>query len=278
MKALSFKIPKTQNAGVVYQEDIMYKFYDKFHQHEEIQISGIIKGKGTLIVGDTVHNYNESDVFVIGSNLPHVFKSDLEYEDKSLMLTLFFTKSSFGKDFFSLNDFKELSAFFDKILNGFKVVSENKMIIDAFLQLREASSLDRFIGLFSILKLLNKTDSKPLAEFVYPRKYNDNHGKRMQTIINYTITHFNSTIDLQVIADKANMSRNAFCRYFKQRTNKTYFTFLNELRIENACKLLEKNKEMPVNEIAFKCGFNSLSNFNRKFMEVKKITPSGYRK
>ncbi|WP_342454892.1 helix-turn-helix domain-containing protein [Tenacibaculum sp. L6] len=74
------------------------------------------------------------------------------------------------------------------------------------------------------------------------------------------------------------MTPNAFCRYFKQRTNKTYFTFLNELRIENACKLLSSDKSMAISEIAYQCGFNNLSNFNRKFKEVKSMSPSIFRK
>ncbi|WP_337994843.1 helix-turn-helix domain-containing protein [Polaribacter ponticola] len=73
------------------------------------------------------------------------------------------------------------------------------------------------------------------------------------------------------------MTKNAFCKYFKKRTNKTYISFLTELRIENACKLLNSNKDLSIAEIAFKSGFNNISNFNRKFKELKKVTPLKYR-
>lgn len=278
MKVLPFKIPKAKNLGVIYQEDRGKSFYDKFHQHEEIQISVVINGKGTLIVGDTIHNYKETDIFVIGSNLPHVFKSDLNTHEDSFMISLFFTTNSFGKDFFDLDDFNELSSFFQRSFNGFKITQGQDIITPNFLKLRDASYLERFIGLFEILKQLNSYENQALANFIYPKKYNDNHGKRMQTIMNYTVNHYNSEIDLEVIAEKANMTRNAFCRYFKQRTNKTYFTFLNEFRIENACRLLLENRELSVNEIAYQCGYNSLSNFNRKFLSIKSTTPSQYRK
>ena len=72
------------------------------------------------------------------------------------------------------------------------------------------------------------------------------------------------------------MTPNAFCRYFKQRTNKTYFTFLNEIRIERACKLL-RDKECLITEVAEKSGFKYISNFNRKFKEIVGKSPSDYR-
>ena len=278
MKVLPFKIPKAQNIGLIYQEDKAQYFYNKLHQHEDIQLCTIIKGEGTLIVGDTINDYKSGDVLVIGSDLPHVFKSDTSIIEESFMISLFFTEDSFGKDFFKLDDFKELNSFFKKSLSGFKLLSNQQKVQELFLNLQNASNLERFIGLFDILKLIKKSKTQALADFVYPKKYTDNEGKRMRNVMDYTIHHFDKNIDLNEIANKANMTPNAFCRYFKQRTNKTYFSFLNELRVENACKLLTGNKGLSISEIAYQCGFKNLSNFNRKFKEVKNTTPSKYRK
>ncbi|APG65387.1 AraC family transcriptional regulator [Tenacibaculum todarodis] len=278
MKVLPFEIPKTKNLGLIYQEDKEELFYDKLHQHEEIQLCYIVKGEGTLIIGDTINDYKSGDVLVIGSNLPHVFKSDTSTIDASFMISLFFTKNSFGKNFFALDDFKELKPFFKKSRTGFKLLSNQQKVQKQFLSLQTASNLERFIGFFEIIKLIKKSKTQALAEFVYPKKYTDNEGKRMRNVMDYTIHHYYKNIGLDEIANKANMTPNAFCRYFKQRTNKTYFSFLNELRVENACKLLVGNKGLSVSEIAYQCGFKNLSNFNRKFKEVKKITPSKYRK
>ncbi|MGB0891569.1 MAG: AraC family transcriptional regulator, partial [Flavobacteriaceae bacterium] len=242
MKVLPFKIPKAQNLGLIYQEDKAAYFYDKLHQHQDIQLCTIIKGEGTLIVGDTINDYKSGDVLVIGSDLPHVFKSDTSTIEESFMISLFFTEESFGKDFFKLDDFKELNSFFKKSLSGFKLLSNQQKVQELFLNLQKASNLERFIGLFDILKLIKKSKTQALADFVYPKKYTDNEGKRMRDVMDFTIHHFDKNIDLDEIANKANMTPNAFCRYFKQRTNKTYFSFLNELRVENACKLLTGNK------------------------------------
>ena len=77
MKVLPFRIPKSSDASVIIQEDLTTAFYDKFHQHEEIQISLILEGEGQLIVGDTINDYKTNDLLVIGSNVPHMFKTCL---------------------------------------------------------------------------------------------------------------------------------------------------------------------------------------------------------
>ncbi len=99
----------------------------------------------------------------------------------------------------------------------------------------------------------------------------------MQLIFDHVMKNFQQEISLQSVADLAYMTPNAFCRYFKQRTNKTFFQFLIELRIANACKLLIYEKELPIEEVSIRSGFNNLSNFNRKFKELMKTTPNKYR-
>jgi len=277
VKVLPFKIPKPEHHALVYQEDCELVFYDKFHQHEEIQVSFIKEGEGTLIVGDTVNYYEKGDVLVVGSNLPHVFKSEISNNRKSHMLTLFFTKNAFGDNFFDLEELKELNSFFKSTENGFKI-SANTKLVDFFLELKLSTKLQRFIILLEILKLLSRIKKKPLSSFIYEKQYTDIEGKRMSSVMEYTMNNYNNNISLDTIATVAAMTKNAFCKYFKKRTNKTYFRFLNELRVENASKLLLINNDFSIAEIADKSGFNNISNFNRQFKSVKQIAPSEYRK
>ncbi len=124
MKVLSFKISKpTTHKAIIYQEDKGIAFYDKLHQHEEIQLCTIISGEGTLIVGDTIHEYTAGDILIIGSYLPHVFKSDTSNCNTSFMISLFFTKSSFGENFFSLGDLAEIRNVFEISTIGAKVLT-----------------------------------------------------------------------------------------------------------------------------------------------------------
>jgi AraC-like DNA-binding protein len=277
MKVLPFKIPKPENNALIYQEDLEFVFYDKLHQHEEIQISFIEKGTGTLLVGDTISSYAENDIFILGSNLPHAFKSDKNEAEKSKMLTLFFTKTSFGESFFELNEFTEINGFFSKSLQGSIVKTNQTEIIKPFLVLKKASKLERFMLLLKILKIISSSKTEPLSSFVHHKKYSDTEGKRMRTIFEFTMENAHQKISLEDIAGIATMTKNAFCKYFKKRTNKTYISFLTEVRIENACKFLKSKEEFSIGDIAYKSGFYNISNFNRKFKEVKKMTPLKYK-
>ena len=277
MKVLPFKIPKPENNALIYQEDIEVVFYDQLHQHDEIQISFIEKGNGTLLVGDKISSYAENDIFIIGSNLPHAFKSDKNVKTNSKMLTLFFTTSSFGEHFFELREFAEITTFFSKSLQGLAVKTNKTALINSFFKLKKATKLERFILFLEIIKMISNAETEPLSNFVYRKKYSDIEGKRMRTVFDFTIENAHQKISLVEIATIANMTKNAFCKYFKKRTNKTYVSFLTELRIENACQFLKSKEEFSIAEIAFKSGFNNISNFNRKFKEVKNVTPFSYR-
>lgn len=277
MKVYPFKIPKPGNNALIYQEDIEFVFYDKLHQHDEIQISFIEKGNGTLLVGDRISSYTKNDIIIIGSNLPHAFKSEPSSKNKSKMLSLFFTETSFGNSFFELDEFSEIKQFFSNSLQGLLIDNNKEGITKCFKKLKKATKLERFIVLLDILNLISRAKSEPISNFAYNKSYSDLEGKKMRDVFEYTIENYHTSIYLKDIANVANMTKNAFCKYFKRRTNKTYISFLTELRIENACKLIHSNEEISISEIAYKVGFNNMSNFNRKFKEIKKITPLKYR-
>lgn len=278
MKVLPFTIPKPKKDTLLLQEDKGPSFYALLHQHEELQISYIKEGEGALIVGDTVTFFKTGDIIVLGGNLPHVFKSDTSKGGTSHMRTVFFTESSFGVDFFMVEELKSLQSFFRKAANGFRVLSKNTKIKVLLEALFSASKLDRFILFLQLLKEVNTAKYESLSFFVSEKKYNDIEGQRMSAVFEYTMNHFQKEITLNTIAAEAAMTKNAFCRYFRKRTNKTYVTFLNELRIEEACKLLLVNTEFTIAEIAELCGFQNISNFNRVFKTQKGKTPRAFRK
>ena len=108
MKVFPFKIPKTNEESIIYQRDFEFVLYDKLHQHEEVQISYIESGEGTLIVGDTISEYNDDDIIVLGSNLPHVLRSEPR-EQESLVHSIFFNSDSIISNLSNFAEFKKLS-------------------------------------------------------------------------------------------------------------------------------------------------------------------------
>ncbi|MEL6810191.1 MAG: AraC family transcriptional regulator [Bacteroidota bacterium] len=285
MKVLPFTIPKSERDALILQEDRQMAFYGFLHQHTELQISYIKEGKGSLIVGNSINRYTQGDIVVLGSNLPHVFKSDTGEGEISHMISIFFTQDSFGKEFFLTEELKSLKTFFQNAENGFKVSGISEMLPTLFEDFLQAQKLDRFILFFQLLKALNQSQWKSLSSFnsgipseKITRKYSDNEGQRMDAVIRYTMDHFREKISLDTIARQAAMTPNAFCKYFKKRTRKTYMSFLNEIRVAEACKLLQHSREMSIAEIAERSGFRNISNFNRKFKGLKDKSPRNFKK
>ena len=274
MKVLPFKIPKPLNQNLIVQVDESKMFYNQLHQHEELQLSLILKGQGKLVIGDSIHHFTAHDFFVIGANCPHLFQSEKTAKEVK-MISLFFTRDSFGTDFFDLADIEEIHGFFDLANDGFRLLSDKKAVSDLLLKFPEQDKLTRFTNLLLLLKMLCKSEREVLTSFVYPKKIGNRDGQRLQVIFDFVINNFQHEISLETVAELAFMTPNAFCRFFKNRTHKTFFQFLIELRLKHACQLLN-DTELPIAEIAEKSGFNSISNFNRQFKAHKGVSPSQY--
>lgn len=277
MKVYPFKIPKPIDGHLIVQIDQEPIFYNRLHQHEEIQISHIVNGSGKLLVGNSIHQFSKGDTYIIGSNLPHVFKSIPDALDAH-MVTVFFTEHTFGTDFFKLPYFNELRPFFTTSISGFKVISHKKEIGEMLLALSSKEKLSRFVSFLEVLEQLCNVVVEPLSKFIYSKTLSTNEGERLQVIFDFVFKNFHKPIVLDEIAKMAFMTPNAFCRFFKQRTNKTFFQFLIELRVEHACQLLSVKKEMNINLVSDLSGFNSISNFNRKFKKIKGSTPTQYQR
>ncbi|MGH1386559.1 AraC family transcriptional regulator [Kordia sp.] len=278
MKILPFKIPKAENDVLIVQEDRGRAFYEQLHQHEEIQLSCIISGKGTFIVGDTIRDFKPSDVLLFGSNVPHVLKSDIENDEDSYMISLFFTNDSFGRRFFDLPKLQKAKQLLQDANLGVKFMENQTYANLLFKNITKQYSMQQFATYFEILSILMQSEYETVSSFINTRNYTDDEGKRMSSVFEFVMNNFDQKIVLEDIATITNMTPNAFCKYFKQRTNKTFFKFLTEVRIENACKFLTNPSQLPIADIAYSCGFFNVSNFNRKFKEIKGITPSRFRK
>lgn len=276
MKVLPFQIAKPLHENLIVQEDRVPMFYSQLHQHKELQMSLIVRGKGKLIVGDSVHPFETGDFFTIASNSPHLFSNEPS-ADGVHMISLFFTEKTFGRGFFELPDLEEVRPFFRMAQEGFRVIGNTKDIKKLLVQILASDKLERFICFLLLLKMVCPSEKRTLTQFLYPKEIGTNEGKRMQLIFDYTIKNFQRDITLKKTAGLVHMTPNAFCRFFKQRTNKTYFQFLIELRIEHACQLLLKDeKDLSILEISERSGFSSISNFNRQFRKLKGVVPSMY--
>ena len=276
MKVQSFEIPKSVNESILVQVDKSKVFFKHLHQHSEIQLSYIVEGQGKLIVANSIHRFGSGDFFVIAGNTPHLFQSE-ENNRSSHMISIFFTEHSFGNGFVEIPELAQMRLFLEISGNGLKLISHKHVAKNLMTSLPKTKGLDKFIYFLKLIKLLTNAETAPLANFTHSKKISNEEGRRMRLVFDYAMNNFSRGIKLNHVADLIHMTPNAFCKFFKQRTNKTYFDFVIELRIEHSCQLTLNSKGLSIAEIAEKSGFASISNFNRKFKKLKGLTPTEYR-
>lgn len=283
MRIIPFQIPRQNKGSFLVQEDRAPNLYPHFHQHSEIQLTLIKEGDGTLVAGDFVGTFNSGDVFVIGSNQPHVFRNNmvcLESRKKcAATLSLFFDDQVLGSDWWQSEEMKQALYFVQNSHCGYQIISsKRKQIADLLVKIAGADGIDRIIIFLQIIRLLSSTiEMQPLSPQLQKCSSGTFDTNRINSVFAFTFREFHRNIKLKEVAANAHLTVEAFCKYFKLRTGKTYINFLNELRIYHATELLQTN-DLSVEEIACKCGFNNLSNFNRVFKQIKKTPPTEWRK
>lgn len=93
----------------------------------------------------------------------------------------------------------------------------------------------------------------------------------------YIEQHFEEDITVRYLAKLGNLSESSFNRKFKKELHMTPIEYLIEVRIEQAKKLLRR-KEIPITQVALRCGFGSGSHLAASFQKACHMTPSEYRK
>lgn len=282
MKVLAFTIPVAHDKTIIVQEDIAPDFYPHLHRHEEIQLTLIIKGKGTLVAGSSMHAFRPGALFLIGANMPHVFKSDAaalsDKEDNVHALTIFFNTKGKLASLFDLPELKSVHSFFSQHYSGFRVPAHAfSEISGRMFSIKYAAGLDQLMQFFQLLKALSLLENiTPLTNDMEPQSFSDHEGMRISTIYNFIMQHYSRDITLDEVAAIAYMTPQAFCRYFKKHTRLTFVSFLNEVRINEACKKLINGSYESVSSVAYDCGFNSITNFNRVFKSTLGKSPREY--
>lgn len=283
-KIISFQVPKSQREFVRYQEDRGPHFYDKLHQHPQLQLTVILEGKGQLLSGDYVGRFQPGDVYFLGENAPHVFRSDPEFFEKDTALksagnTIFFDFQSLEKALGELDELQPLRKF-----GGFQglcfqiqgnTASQIKELFEAF---GSSEGLQRFQLAFQLLALVDQAgpDMVRLNESGLMRGLSEKDGSRMDRVMQFLLKKRFQRITLEETAEVANLSKEAFCRFFKLRTRKTFTAYLIQLRISEAQKLLQES-DTPISEIAYRVGFENLAYFNRSFKKTCGVTPKEWR-
>ena len=98
----------------------------------------------------------------------------------------------------------------------------------------------------------------------------------MQKILDYINENYVKIVNLDEISEKFYITKSHLCRIFKKTAGLSVIKYINGLKIQKACYLLDKT-ELSITEIAFECGYNSTMYFCRIFKQLTGFSPLKYR-
>ncbi|PWJ39940.1 helix-turn-helix domain-containing protein [Sediminitomix flava] len=248
-------------------------FTPYWHFHPELELTYIVKGKGLRFVGDHIAPFQEGDLVLLGENLPHQWVSDGE-DDEVETYIFQFSKVVFSQ----IPEFKKLYQFLNSSERGIHFTNPSIELIGKIIQYESQNEFQQLLLFFDILNLsMNENYEILSSENGKGNQQIAKHSERITKVLDFVLEHMNREITLTEISDFTGMTSPAFCRWFKKSIGKSFVTYLNQLRVEKASTLLWE-KDLPISQIAFETGFESLSNFNRSFLKYKGCSPREYRK
>lgn len=254
-----------------------------WHYHNNFEISFITEGSGKRIVGDSIEDFQPGDLVFIGPNLPHVWIAEKETRTASNrtleMVFLQFTSSVLSTQLLSLPEFSFVKKALDLSEKGIQIVGQTlNEVSEIMLQLPYLKNFDRVLNFFKMMDIIGKSKSNiHLASKNYLKLRFTTGNKRIATIHDYLMNNYQGDVNLKRLAALVNMAEGSLCRYFKMNMGITLFEYLNQIKIEFACKLL-MDRDLSITEVCYDSGFNNISHFNQQFKKINGVPPSEYRK
>ena len=250
-------------------------FETNWHKHEEFELILLTEGHGTAMIGDYIGEFKPGDIYFIAGNLPHWFKKQ-HHKVTGCSVVIHFKPDIFGKEFLQLPELKNIHQLLKKN-DGIQIQTKLKKEIAAnIIEMESLKGFQRMSLLLACLQKISTTSNYTILTQNFASN-NNNINPVIEKIIDFSFNRYLTPVTLQQVAAVAAMSIPTFCRFFKKNIKKTYFDFIQDLRISHACKLLT-NSNKPVMEICYESGYNSWAHFSKQFKQVKKMTPSQYRK
>jgi AraC-like DNA-binding protein len=213
--------------------------------------------------------------------LPHTWYSagqDPPNRQAQKSIVVQFLPAFLGEGFFGHPELQDVHRLLERSRRGLKFSGRQRQaVVNQLLEMEQQKPLDRLTSLLQILdRLSHCREARPLSSEQFAPKLRSAEHRRVDRVCSYLNEHFDEPITLAMLAEMTYLSESAFGRLFRRTTGKTFSAYLTELRIGAACKCLVGTEDR-ISDIAFRVGFENLSNFNRRFQAVKAVTPREYR-
>lgn len=255
-------------------------FTAPYHFHPEYELTLIVKGQGNRYVGNHMDVYSSGDLVLIGSNLPHCWKIENTDKDDVSSVVAQFSNDFLGNDFFAKPELSLISLLLERSMHGIQFLNTTALDIGHKLLLltKEETPFKRMMSFLEILYTLATSKEYILLD---RQGFNNQQSgikqERINAVLGYIIDNYKNEISLDKAAATVNMTPNAFCKYYKKTTKKTFIETVTDYRINYAIQQLIYS-DKSISSICFDNGFGDLSHFYKLFKRKMKLSPLKYRK
>jgi AraC-like DNA-binding protein len=260
--------------------DSEFPFY--WHYHPEFELTLIVDSHGQRLVGDGIGDYGPGDLVLLGSNLPHSWRSGpvkMAGQNCHRAIVIQFRRDCLGPDFFRILEMKPILQLLQRSACGlsFSHTASGRIAAGKMLKFLCCSPAQRIVKLLDILVILASEPSPaPLSTDRVRPMCRVKDQQRIDAICAHFSSHFDEEIDYPALANRLHMDLASLCRFFKRATGRTMTAYVNELRVGAAAQLLTTT-DLSVLDIGFQVGFGNYSNFNRQFKRIKGFGPRALR-
>ncbi|TNJ45419.1 AraC family transcriptional regulator [Tamlana fucoidanivorans] len=276
MKAIFEPISNDLNQSFHY--DIFEKddFETPWHFHPEFELTFICESSGIRSVGNSIQSYYPEELVLLGSNLPHCWKSNSTKKHLAKSVFIQFNKDLLGEGWMNKIEFQHIK----KLLKH----SENGLLFNTTIakkvgkQLLEMQELPPMYKLLNTVEILHRLSFERFETLSLGGHFETNvkTSLRIQKIMKFVESNYQLKINSQQLSALVFMTPVSFSKFFKKSFNKTFTQYLNEYRISKACELLRASND-SIEQIAFETGYVNLSFFHRQFKAITRFTPAQYR-
>ena len=276
------KLLPPATASFIYRIKREPSFGIYWHYHPEYQLTLVLRGQGKRFVGDDISRFKAGDLVLTGPNLPHMWCSSRARRGNGRpheAIIIQFPESIFGGQFLSLPEMAAVRRLLERSSRGIRFAEDVRpKIARRMVRMGRLRGLARLIELLEILRILSQSPiERVLSSTAFMRDVAHADRERIDRICRHIAENSTRPIVLAQAAEAAHMSVPAFTRFFRKCTGKSFVEYLTELRVGAACRLLVET-DRTVTQVCYESGFGNLSNFNRRFRELKGVTPRDFRR
>ena len=282
MKPILERIPQHQSESFYCEVVSARTVPTPWHFHPECQLTLAVNSVGNRMVGDNLSDFTSGDLVFVGPNLPHVWNHAAPQNpahDTPYSIVVQFREACFGAEFMELPELARVRRLLKSGAVALRIKGNTRTFAaERMLEIAQARGLRRLLLLLEILERLSRSrEVESISSPGFQPDLNLLDQERVGKVCAFINQHLHAPIFREDLARLLNLTPDAFGRFFRSRTGKALPTFVNELRVSRACRLLSET-DAGVTQISQECGFENLSNFNRQFLRHTKRTPREYRK